>query len=60
MKYNLFDPKNLPDLVRSWKPKIELGETPEDTHLLVHKILWYEEVAQRFAMEYKRQSNGGT
>ena len=55
-KYNLYDPRELPDLVRSWKPTVEPQATPEETHLLVLQVAWLEETASRFELELKRQT----
>ena len=54
-KFNLFDPREIPDLVRSWRPTIEPQATPEDTHLLALKAKWFDEVAIMFGLELKRQ-----
>ena len=55
-KFNLFDPRELPDLVRSWKTPIEPQKTPEETHLLALQSQWLEEIAARFELELKRQT----
>ena len=55
-KYNLYDPRELPDLVRSWKTPIEPQQTADATHLLVLQAQWTEEIAARFELELKRQT----
>ena len=55
-KYNLYDPRELPGLVRSWKTLVEPQPTAEATHLLVLQQQWTEEIAARFELELKRQT----
>ena len=61
MKWNLYDPRELPDLLRSWAPAVTPQATPEETHLLALKNEWYLEIAARVEAELrkaKRQQEG--
>ena len=54
--FNLWDPRELPGLVRSWIPPVRPKATAQETHELALRAEWMEEIAVRFEAEYKRQS----
>ncbi len=54
MNWNLYDPRELPDLLRSWAPEVTPKATPEETHTLALKREWYLEIASRVEAEIKR------
>ena len=54
MKWNLYDPRELPSLLRSWAPEVTPQSTPEETHILALKREWYLEIAARVEAEIRK------
>lgn len=55
-QFNLWDPKHLAPMVRSWMPAVTPKATAQETHELALKAEVIEEIARRIELEYKRQS----
>ena len=54
MKWNLYDPRELPDLLRSWAPEVTPQTTPEETHRLALKKEYVYEIAARVEAELRK------
>lgn len=54
MNFNIYDPRELPSLVRSWAPEVTPQATPEDTHRLALKVEYVNEIAARLEAELRK------
>ena len=54
MKWNVYDPRELPSLLKSWAPEVTPQATPEETHRLALKKEYILEIAARVEAELRK------